>query len=112
MKFALLIKDNANMTGIPANTVTFIEIEQLKTLIQLAIRQELRSKEKDDLQDKFLSPAETCKLFSPPISKVTLTSWTRKGLLINHPISGRVYYKYSEVMAAGKQLTKYKHAVF
>ena len=64
---------------------------------------------KDKQEEKLLSPAETCKIFQPTISKVTLASWTNKGLLQDHRIGGRVFYKQSEVLAKLIILKKYKN---
>ena len=59
-------------------------------------------------EERLLSPAETCKLFNPPISKVTLSAWTRSGSLQDHRIGSRVFYKQSEIMESLKTLKKYK----
>jgi len=56
-----------------------------------------------------LSPAETCKMFNPAISKVTLAAWTKRGLLNESRIGGRVYYKQSEIIAGLTTLKKYKN---
>ena len=72
------------------------------------VREEIKAEKERDLQEKFLSPAETAKLFHPPISKVTLSAWTKEGLLKDFRISGRVYYKYSEIIGAVKHLSRYK----
>ena len=93
--------------NLPQNTVTFIQVDQLITLIQSALRLEIRDKQEVELQDKLLSPRETCKLFNPKISLVTLESWTKKDLLIKHYIGGRTYYKYSQVMESLKTLKRY-----
>jgi len=58
--------------------------------------------------EKLLSPEETCKLFQPSISKVTLWNWTNEGKLQKHQIGGKVFYKYSEVMESITTLKKYK----
>lgn len=92
--------------------LTQVSLSDIYEGIRQIIREEILADKTAILQDTLLSPAETCKLFKPPISKPTLTSWTKKGLLKDYPISGRVYYKYSEVMAAGKHLTRYKNALF
>lgn len=59
-------------------------------------------------EERLLSPAETCKLFNPPITKPTLTSWTEKGYLTAHQMGCRVYYKQSEVMSQATVIKKYK----
>ncbi len=85
-----------------------IPLEQLTGLLTSIVRHEIRTKQEEDLQHKFLSPKETCKLFSPAISLVTLEAWSQKGLMNKHYISGRTYFIYSEVMEAVKKLKKYQ----
>lgn len=87
------------------NTVTPEEMaEMIKPMIMDAIREVLQEKE-----EKFLSPAEVCKKFEPAISKTTLASWTKQGLLTEYRIGGRVYYKISEVFKSVKSLKKYSN---
>jgi hypothetical protein len=83
-------------------------LEQLINNIKDVVRSELASKEKVDAQEQMLSPAQTCELFNPKISKVTLAKWTNNGLLKDYRIGGRVYYKYSEVFEAAKHLIRFK----
>jgi len=66
--------------------------------------QELHSEK----EEKLLSPALTCKIFVPNISKTTLSAWTKKGKIIEHRIGGRVFYKLSEVLEKSKTLLRYK----
>lgn len=89
-----------------------VSIMDIYNNIRHIVREEIAAEKAQDLMEKMLSPAETCKLFNPPISKVTLTKWTKQAKLKDYRISGRVYYKYSEVMAAGIHLTRYKNALF
>ena len=77
-------------------------------LFRVMVKEEV-SQMKDKQEEKLLSPAETCRIFQPSISKVTLTSWTNKGLLQDHRIGGRVFYKQSEVLAKLTTLKKYKN---
>lgn len=76
--------------------------------IKSAVRDEIAAKKVEEIEQKLLSPSETCKLFSPPISKPTLSSWTKSGFLKDYRISGRVYYRASEVIEAAKHLKKYQ----
>jgi hypothetical protein len=64
---------------------------------------------KDAQPERLLSPAETCKLFQPPISKVTLASWTAQGKLQDHRIGGRIYYRQSQVLESLTKLKRYKN---
>ncbi|MBC7384300.1 MAG: helix-turn-helix domain-containing protein [Bacteroidia bacterium] len=77
------------------------------SMIQNMVADEIK-KFKDDQPEKLLSPSETCKLFQPNISKVTLTAWTEQGKLQDHRIGGRVFYKQSEILQALTTLKRYK----
>lgn len=90
-----------------ALNLSLVPIDQLAGLLQSIIRQEVRAKQEEELQEKLLSPKEVCKLFQPNISLVTLNSWSDKGLLTKHYIGGRTYYKYSEVVSSLKSIKKY-----
>ncbi len=94
------------------NQVLFSQIPLPVFLTELRsiIREEIKAEKTLELQEKLLSPADTCNLFEPSISKVTLSKWTRDGLLQDYRIAGRVYYKYSEVIEAVKHLKRYKKA--
>lgn len=85
-----------------------IPIDALRLEISTAVRNELAASKKQDLEERMLSPAETCKLFQPAISKVTLHNWTKEGRLRDYRIGGRVFYKYSEVISSLTTLKKYK----
>jgi hypothetical protein len=80
---------------------------QLLDLLRPMIKEEMRLAMSEQ-EEKLLSPAEACKLFKPAITKATLTSWTKKGLVQEHRIGGRVFYMQSEILASTKKLTKYK----
>lgn len=85
------------------NTISADQLADIiKPLIVEAIREVLQEKE-----EIFLSPAEVCKKFEPTISKTTLAAWTKKGLLTEYRIGGRVYYKMSEVFKKVNTLSKY-----
>jgi len=84
-----------------------ISPEQLIELFRPMAREELRLviAEQDE---KLLSPSKTCEIFIPAITKATLSSWTKQGLLKDHRYGSRVYYLKSEVLAASKKLKKHK----
>ena len=84
-----------------------LSAEQLIELLRPMIREEIRQALFEQ-PEKLLSPAETCKLFNPAITKATLTSWTKQGLIQEHRIGGRVFYLQSEILASTKQLKKYR----
>jgi len=84
-----------------------ISLADIYNRIRTIVREEIVVEKIHDLQEKMLSPSETCKLFNPKISLVTLDSWAGKGLLIKHYIGGRTYYKYSQVLNSLKTLKRY-----
>ena len=81
--------------------------EELISLFRDVIKEELEKLQTDKVE-KLLSPAETCKIFQPNISKTTLKSWTDQGHLTDHRIGGRVFYRLSEIVEKSKTLKKYK----
>src|SRR5438270_6475176 len=96
------------ITEIPTvNAVVFVPLEQLEAAIDNIFTKRIREKNQEELQEKFLSPDQTRKMFDPVVSLVTLNSWAEKGFLNKHYIGGRTYYKYSEVIEAVKTLRKY-----
>ncbi|MCX6204758.1 MAG: hypothetical protein NTZ19_00715 [Bacteroidetes bacterium] len=84
-----------------------ITAEQLVELFRPMIREEVRFVMSEQ-EERLISPAEACKLFKPAITKATLASWTDKGLLQDHRIGGRVYYRQSEILKSTLTLSKYK----
>lgn len=84
-----------------------LSTDQLLELLRPMIKEEMRQAMSEQ-EEKLLSPAEACKLFKPAITKATLSSWTKQGLLQEHRIGGRVFYLLSEILASTKKLSKYK----
>ena len=80
----------------------------MASIVTNAIKAAFEENNKKDLEERFLSPAETCKLFQPVISKMTLRKWTEDGRIEMNRIGGRVYYKYSEVLRAVTKIKRYK----
>ncbi|RZK11090.1 MAG: hypothetical protein EOO46_08030 [Flavobacterium sp.] len=58
--------------------------------------------------NKMLSPEEARKLFLPAVSVQTLTNWDKKGILLKKKIGGKVFYSYSDILAAVKTLKRYQ----
>ena len=83
-------------------TAEFVEV------IRQTVQKEVQ-RLKAEQPEKLLSPSETCKIFQPSISKVTLSAWTKKGLLTEHRIGGRVFYKQSEVIEKLTTIKRYKN---
>lgn len=50
--------------------------DQLLELLRPMIKEQMREVISEQ-EERFLSPAEACKLFKPAITKATLTSWTK-----------------------------------
>lgn len=85
-----------------------VPLDKLLQSFREIVRQEIAAEQSTHKEEKLISPAETCKLFNPPISKVTLTAWTKLGYLQDHRIGGRIFYKQSEIIESAKTLKKYK----
>jgi excisionase family DNA binding protein len=89
------------------NQITLISItlDELKNLIKEAVREELEAREQKE-DEKMLSVSEVSTLFG--VTKATVYNWTTEGKLSKYKVGGKVFWKYSEVMEAAKQLKKYK----
>jgi hypothetical protein len=81
-------------------------IDLQKESFRSVVREEIQAIKEKELQDKFLSPEETCNLFSPAITKPTLESYSKK-YFKKYYLGGRTWYRYAEVIAAIKQIKKY-----
>jgi len=79
----------------------------LASLLPSMVNQGIKEFKEAELTEKLLSPEQTCKLFTPAISKPTLESYTEKGYFKKYYLEGRTWFKYSEVMSALKTLKKY-----
>jgi hypothetical protein len=89
------------------NAQVLVPLQDLTNIFRDVVREELNAKNEKELQDKFLSPEETCNLFSPAITKPTLESYSQKNLLKKYYLGGRTWYKYSELVDAMKQIKKF-----
>ncbi|WP_293296823.1 helix-turn-helix domain-containing protein [Allomuricauda sp.] len=75
--------------------------EQLQKAIAENVRgqlEELKKSFQPKTPEEFLSRKSTAKLLNINLS--TLHLWTKKGILKSYGISGKVYYKRSEVESA------------
>lgn len=88
-----------------------IPFDDLLNQLAERVSQVLKDQQKQQLEEKLLSPAETCQLFQPKISLPTLNRWTKDGHLTMYRIGGRTFYKYSEVLQAAKELKRYKTTI-
>lgn len=89
-------------------TVIQSDIDSLLLQIREVVKQELQSNHKAEIEEKLLSPNQAKDLFVPSISRQTLSNWTKDGLLTSYRIGGRVFYKYSEIIGAAKELKRFK----
>lgn len=78
---------------------------ELLKIIKEAIADTKEEKQKP--QEELLSPAQAVKVFNPAISKVSLHRYAKAGLVPQHRIGGRVWYKRSEVITAALTIKKY-----
>jgi hypothetical protein len=97
----------SNSTSMNDLILTPVPWEKMKEAIQEIVFTALQAQKTAETEERLLSPSETCNLFQPKISKTTLASWTKQGLLQEHRYGGRVYYRYGEVLTAAKTLKRY-----
>jgi hypothetical protein len=91
--------DNLILTPVPLDAL-------LQALRQI-VKEELVNQQLNELQEKYLSPEETCKLFTPAITKPTLESYVEKKHFKKYYLEGRTWFKYGEVIAALKSIKRY-----
>jgi hypothetical protein len=87
--------------------LTPVSLDNLLSQIKAIVAGAVKEHQATELKEVLLSPAETCKLFSPTISKVTLHEWTKQGLIPAYRMGGRVYYNYAEVIESAKRIRKH-----
>jgi len=92
--------DNVVLSPVPLSEL----LEQFRAIV----KEEINAHNQAEAQGKLLSPAQACKIFDPVISKITLSRWTKDGLITSQRIGGRIFYKQSDVIAAGATLKRYK----
>lgn len=84
-----------------------ITVDDLINRVKQIVVDVVKEHQNTELKQMLLSPSETCKLFNPEISRVTLHEWTKQGLIPAYRIGGRVYYNYGEVIESAKRIRKY-----
>lgn len=87
--------------------LTPVSLDSLLSQIKAIVAGAVKEHQNTELKQMLLSPAETCKLFNPEISRVTLHEWTKQGLIPAYRMGGRVYYNYGEVIESAKRIRKY-----
>ncbi len=83
-----------------------VPIADLMAQMRVIVRDELRQQQAADLQERLLSPKQTAELLG--VSLVTIWSWERAGRITKHSLGGRVFFKYSEIMANLSTLQRYR----
>jgi hypothetical protein len=101
-QFKTFFMSSVIVQGISVEEFIGLQRESIRNLVKTELT-EITQKE---LKEKFLSPEETCKLFTPAISKPTLESYSKK-YFKKHYLGGRTWYKYSEVIEAIEKIKKY-----
>lgn len=80
--------------------------EEFKALIKDGYREQLEDFKtqwsKKELENEILTREETCSFLD--IDASTLARWTKKGKIQSFGISGRRYYKKSQIMASLKEV--------
>lgn len=86
-----------------------IPLPELIESIRVMVREEVRQSSQADLEEKLLSPKEVCEMFTPKISEPTLRAYCNQAKLKSYRFgkSKRIFYKYSEVIHALKEIKKY-----
>ena len=85
-----------------------IKLQELISGIRAGLKEDILSALGAQQEDRLLSPADACKLFTPAVSTKTLSRWTKDGLINVQRVGGRLYYKYSDLLTAGTNLRRYK----
>jgi hypothetical protein len=87
--------------------LTQVPVKDLIQLIKSAVREELLAKD-EAKEEQLISPDKVCSIFQPKITRPTLQSYTDQGLIKSYRLGGRVWYKYSEIMNAIREIKRYK----
>lgn len=85
-----------------------ITVEDILSQFRAIVREEMKSIQLPEKEERPLSRAEACEFFG--VSANTIKKWTDEGLLQPTTIKRRVYFKKSDLVAAGQTLKKYKRS--
>jgi hypothetical protein len=85
-----------------------IPLSDIIAQVRQVVKEEISASQQKLLEEKLLSPKEACKLFVPAISRQTLDSISKSGILQKHYLGGKVFFKYSEIMQALKTFKRYE----
>jgi len=99
-----MLSSSTVLTAVPLDQA----IREVFDIMMPVIEQKIKAALSQEVGERLLSPAETCKVFKPAITKQTLANWTSEGRLIMYRIGGRTFYRQSEVVESAKTLKRYK----
>jgi len=85
-----------------------VEVSELLTSVRQIVEQAVKTSTPPPAPaaepDRFITKKEVAALFG--VSEVSVWDWEKKGLLTGYRIGNLVRYKYSEVMASPKMITR------
>lgn len=64
-----------------------------------------------DEEERWVSPEVARNMFDPAVTRQTLHSWAKKGVINSKKFGNQVRYKRSEILKAGATLKKYRRAI-
>ncbi|MBE7687844.1 helix-turn-helix domain-containing protein [Tenacibaculum finnmarkense genomovar ulcerans] len=90
-------------------TIQLIQItkEELQNAIVQGVKQEievLKEFYQPIIPTEFLAIKDVCTMLN--VTKSTVWNWTREGVLVSYKLSGRTYYKRSEIETAIVRIDK------
>ena len=91
------------------NAIQLLELslDDLRTLLSDVVKEQMKQYEKDT-PEQLLTRKEVAEKLS--ISLPTLHKYTELGILIQHKIGERVYYRWDEVLSAAKKIEPKKQS--
>ena len=88
-----------------------VPLDDLVAMITAKVAETISQQQQKQQEERLLSPSEACQVFKPAVTRQTIHSWQAAGHLQRHIIGTKVYYKLSELLAAGTTLGKYKKII-
>lgn len=85
-----------------------VPINDLVEMISRSVLDKIAPTQINNTDEQLISGDVARKVFSPEISRQTLSNWTRDGQLKSYRMGARIFYKRSEIIAAAKEMKKYK----
>ena len=84
-----------------------IPLPELIAQLRSIVREEVRAKVSEELDEKLLSATEACKLFEPAITRTTLESYAAKDHFKKYYLEGRTWFRRSEILSALSSIKRY-----